>query len=159
MDGIVRRKRAAASIRWASHKGSCLDVGGGEPLNGSAIQIWACDQDHPDMRFLLPEGGRGQVRWAKFPQMCLDVADGADGEGARLQVWTCQDGHPDMEFVLPDGRGEIRWAGSPDGTTEKCLDVRGGHLDLGTHVQLWTCVGNAQANQQFEVTWDDRSAN
>mmetsp|Transcript_92544 Transcript_92544/g.288504 ORF Transcript_92544/g.288504 Transcript_92544/m.288504 type:complete len:266 (-) Transcript_92544:324-1121(-) len=137
---------AARPIRWATHPDLCLEVGGGQPLNGSALQIRGCDGGNADMLFVPPEGGRGHVRWAKFPEMCLDVAAGALEEGTRLQVWRCEAQHANMEFVVPAGQGLIRWLTHPD----RCLGVREGGLIAGTKVQLWRCSELA-SNQQFAV--------
>uniref|UniRef100_A0A7S2P1T3 Ricin B lectin domain-containing protein n=1 Tax=Zooxanthella nutricula TaxID=1333877 RepID=A0A7S2P1T3_9DINO len=149
MDRRLGSVLAAVSIQWARHPELCLDVGGGEPLNGSAVQVWECEDGHPDMQFLLPPGGRGLIRWARFPEMCLDVAGGETGEGARIQIWQCVAGHRDMQFIVPaaGGQGEIRWAVEP----ARCLDVREGVAASGTPVQLWTCMGGGQPNQEFLV--------
>jgi len=139
-----------ASIHWATNPGLCLDVGGGQPQNGSVLQVWECITGHADMQFLLPMGGVGQIRWATFPKMCLDVAQGSSELGTRVQFWECEAGHRNMQFIVPaGGKGKIRWVA--DATL--CLDVQDGGVAMGTHIQLWTCMGEGQANQEFEVAF------
>merc|ERR1711976_440254 len=133
MDEQVVRASAPVSIHWSLHGSKCLDVGGSEPLNGSALQLWDCIPGHADMQFLLPVGGVGQIRWATYPNMCLDVSRGMSDVGTRVQIWECEVGHRDMQFVFPaNGKGEIRWAAD----TTMCLDVRDGKVALGTGIQL-----------------------
>jgi len=149
MDQQVVDAPAPMMIRWATHGGLCLGVGGGQLLNGSALQVWECIPGHGDMQFLAPSGGVGQIRWASHPSMCLDVAQGWSELGTRLQLWECEAGQRDMRFLVPPGgKGKVRWAA--DATM--CLDVRAGKTTLGTQVQLWKCMGEGQANQEFEFS-------
>jgi len=143
----AHQAQAESMIRPVLHDDMCFDVGGGQPLNGSVLQLWTCVEGHPDMMFLLPAGSQGQIRWAAYPHMCLDIDGRIIRNGARVQWWECQVGHRDMQFLLPEsGHGKIRWAANP----EFCLDIVdvSGEVGVGREIQVWACAEGAQ-NQEF----------
>jgi len=146
----AQQSQAASMIQFAPNEDMCFDVGGGQPLNGSALQLWKCHEGHPDMMMLLPAGKQGQVRWAAYPHMCLDIDGRYVQNGTRVQWWQCQVGHRDMQFLLPQrgSHGKIRWAANP----EFCLDadVKGVEVAVGTRMQVWACTDGRQT-QEFIV--------
>ncbi len=140
-------------IRWAVHPNKCLDVSGGNTRNGTQLQTWDCVNDgtHPNMQFILPQGGRGPIRWATHPNKCLDISNGGTHNGNRVQIWDCVNNgtHPNMQFIVPiNGQGPIRWAIHPN----KCLDVSGGRTNNGNAVLTYDCVWNGtHPNMQFQT--------
>jgi len=91
-DGLRFRLPASdfGQVRLAVNSDKCWDVGGGQATNGTAMQLWDCKDDHPDMQFTMPRGSIGPIRWTTAPEMCADVSQGEARVGARLQIWTCQ---------------------------------------------------------------------
>jgi len=91
-DGLRFRLPASdfGQVRLAANPGKCWDVGGGQATNGTALQLWDCRDDHPDMQFTMPAGLAGPIRWTTSPEMCADVSQGQERAGARLQIWTCK---------------------------------------------------------------------
>lgn len=78
-------------IRLAADPTLCLDVPNGHAQNATQLQLWKCEDRHPNMVFTLPtDGGVGSIRWTDHPEFCLDVGEGRQEIGAPLQIWDCQ---------------------------------------------------------------------
>ncbi|MFC8871705.1 PQQ-dependent sugar dehydrogenase [Streptomyces sp. NPDC057148] len=106
--------------------GKCLDVDNAGTADGTAVQLWSCNQSSAQEWTV---GGDGTL---KALGKCLDVSGGGSADGTRVQLWTC------------NGTGAQKWAAQPDGTVRnpqsgKCLDASGGTWNDGTPVHLWTC--------------------
>jgi len=79
-----------------------LEVAGGEPVDGSNLQLGKCSDSDTALaqNLLCPEGGTGQIRWALFPDLCVDVADGSQQNGNNLQFSSCVEGSQNQQFVI-----------------------------------------------------------
>jgi hypothetical protein len=119
-----------------AQSGRCLDVAGGAPANGSAVQIYDCN------------GGAGQ-KWSLTSSgelrtfggtKCLDVFDQKTTAGSTVGVWDCNGG-ANQKWTL-NSTGAV--VGVQSGL---CLDVNGNQTANGTKVQIWTCNGGA--NQRW----------
>jgi len=145
--GVFKDVRSfKAMIRWPAFPDLCVEVGGGEALEGSGIQLWECDPNLKSMSWRLPEPGSvGQIVWDANPDFCMNVQLATSPP--LVQIWECQD-HPNMHFILEEnGNGKIRWA--QDQT--KCLDVSHGTHSLGTKIQLWDCDEKPVYNKIFQT--------
>ncbi|WCN04851.1 PQQ-dependent sugar dehydrogenase [Streptomyces sp. M92] len=106
--------------------GKCLDVDNAGTADGTAVQLWSCNQSSAQEWTVAADGTLRALG------KCLDVSGGASADGTRVQLWTC------------NGTGAQKWAAQPDGTVRnpqsgKCLDASGGTWNDGTPVHLWTC--------------------
>ncbi|MFC7896603.1 PQQ-dependent sugar dehydrogenase [Streptomyces sp. NPDC057381] len=106
--------------------GKCLDVDNAGTTDGTAVQLWSCNQSSAQEWTVAADGTLRALG------KCLDVSGGASADGTRVQLWTC------------NGTGAQKWAAQPDGTVRnpqsgKCLDASGGTWNDGTPVHLWTC--------------------
>jgi len=134
-----------AMLRWPEYPDLCIEVGGGQPLDGSGVQLWKCHPELASMQWQLPAPGiAGHIVWASNPDFCMNVQTSVDPP--ILQIWKCKD-HDNMKFITPEaGNGKFRWAKDPS----KCLDVYNGLHDYGTKIQLWDCEDEPPYNKLFE---------
>jgi len=77
-------------LRLAADPSFCVDVPNGVAEKAHKLQVWKCNENHPNMVFTLPSpGSSGVVRWAAHPDFCLDVDGGRQSDGTRIQLWKC----------------------------------------------------------------------
>jgi len=77
-------------LRLAADPSFCVDVPRGIAKKGHKMQVWKCNENHPNMVFALPSAGSpGPVRWSAHPEFCLDVDAGRQSVGTSIQLWTC----------------------------------------------------------------------
>jgi len=112
----------------------CVDVPGGNPVDGSQLQLWDCNGTDAQ-RWTFP--GDGTIRALG---KCMDVAWGSTANGANIQIATCS-GNPAQQFVL-NGAGDL-----VNPQADKCVDVRDWSTANGAKLQLWDCTGGA--NQKW----------
>ncbi|WP_443079269.1 family 16 glycosylhydrolase [Streptomyces sp. NBC_01498] len=115
--------------------GKCLDVAAASSANGTAVQLYDCNNS------AAQQWSRGPNDSLRVLGKCLDVKDNSTADGAKLQIWDC------------NGGGNQRWAvsGANDVVNiqaNKCMDAGGPGVN-GTLTQLWTCAGTA--NQKWSV--------
>jgi hypothetical protein len=101
--------------------GKCVDVAGGDPANGTAVQLWDCN-------------GTAAQRWTIEGESvgalgkCLDVAAASQADGAKVQIYDC------------NGTGAQKWtargAALVNTGSGKCLDADGARL------RIWACTGD-----------------
>jgi hypothetical protein len=116
--------------------GRCIDVTGGEPDDGTPLQIRDCTGG---ARQLWTFERDGTVR---SMGLCMDAAWGSSGDGTVIQLVRCHGG-PAQHFALY-GDGELVNLGSG-----KCVDVVDMETANGTRLQLWECAGTS--NQRWSA--------
>lgn len=124
----------AASIKSQLSAELCLDVAGGQPVNGAHAQLARCS-DNPAQAW-TQEGAT-----LRALGKCLHVRNGSQTPGATVQLSDCTEQGGNQEWVLRDR--QIQWKG-----TNLCLDVPEGRAADGQPLQVWTC-GAANKNQLF----------
>lgn len=107
----------------------CLDVPGSKTGDGTAIQIWDCNNG-ANQQFTY-RGGTLQVLGK-----CLDVAGGATAAGTKVEIWTCNGGQNQQWRV--NANGTI--TGVQSGL---CLDVISAGTANSTGLQIWNCNGGS----------------
>ena len=122
----------AGPIRGAG--GTCVDVSGANPANGTTVQLWDCN-------------GTAAQRWTvegdtlRALDKCLDVAAASHADGARVQIYDC------------NGTGAQKWTARSGQLVNtgsgKCLEPAGGGAAGGTRLQISTCT--TAAGQRWQL--------
>jgi hypothetical protein len=116
--------------------GKCLDAAGNAWRDGTAAQLYTCNQTAAQAWTASADGTiRGLGR-------CLDVRDADRSNGTRVQLWSC------------NGTSAQQWLARSDGTlinpaSGRCLDVTDADAADGTPLQLWDCHGGV--NQRWQL--------
>ncbi|MFB7775988.1 glycosyl hydrolase [Streptomyces bauhiniae] len=110
--------------------GKCVDVAGGAPANGTAVQLYDCNGGDAQKWTV---GTDGTVRALG---KCLDVTGQGTANGTRLQLWDC------------NGSGAQQWTAESDGHLKnpqsgRYLDAPGGSTANGTRLQIYDRNSNA----------------
>ena len=116
----------------------CVDVAGGNPANGTRVQLWDC-HGGPEVRWRWNGASLVNARTGK----CLDVAGGSTAAGARVQIWDCL-GNGAQQWQLVNGNLQ-------NPASSMCLDADAWGTVNGTPLILWHC-GNGQSNQTWRFT-------
>ncbi|MDG4827895.1 family 16 glycosylhydrolase [Solwaraspora sp. WMMD1047] len=120
--------------RIIGYGNKCIDVPGGDPVDGAHLQLWDCNGTAAQA-WTFP--GDGTVR--AFGK-CMDVAWGSTANGANIQLVGCS-GNPAQQFVLT-AAGDL-----VNPQANKCVDVRDWNTANGAKLHLWECTGGA--NQKW----------
>jgi hypothetical protein len=113
--------------------GKCLDLNGDNTANGTAVQLWDCNNS-------------GAQNWTAFANgtlqdsgKYLDAYANGTGNGTVLEVWDC------------NGGGNQQWepfnGGYANPASGRCIDDPSASTTNGTRLELWDC--NGASNQ----TW------
>lgn len=117
--------------------GKCLDVAGGSPANGTAVQLYDCNGSDAQ-RWTVAGDGSVQALGK-----CLDVTSASTADGAKVQLYDC------------NGTGAQRWSYNAatgdvvNSAAGKSLDVTGNSAVNGARAQIWSCTG--AANQKWAL--------
>jgi chitosanase len=127
---------AAAAGPITGLGGKCVDVAGGNPANGTPVQLWDCNGT-PAQAWTVGNAD-GSVRALG---KCLDVTAASTADGAKVQLYDC------------NGTGAQRWTASNGALVNtgsgKCLDATDWSTANGTRLQIWSCAGTA--NQRWTL--------
>ncbi|SEH00340.1 Beta-glucanase, GH16 family [Nonomuraea solani] len=119
--------------RITGYGGKCVDVAGANTANGTAVQLYDCNDTAAQSWTWNADGS------VRALGKCMDVTDGSTANGAQVQLYDC------------NGTGAQRWTlnGSAivNPQSNKCLDATGVSSANGTRLQIWDCSGGA--NQQW----------
>lgn len=126
-------------MAWPNGDAMCMDVAGGQLVNGATVQIWNCN-------------GLASQQWRfenwmiklKDQEKCLDVPGGNIQAGQRLQIWDCNGMAAQQWGYDTDSRSVYASASESDASL--CLDIEGGSSTPGTSVWIWNC--DHQLSQQ-----------
>ncbi len=119
------------TIEVPGAKGNCLEVQGGGKANGTAVQLYTCNNGAAQQWTL--EGGEGDLHLRNVgSQKCLDVAGNASANGTKIQISDC------YKSKGQSWAGDVR-ASSPlkSVSTGKCLDLSA--FAKSTDARLWDC--------------------
>lgn len=95
------------------HTGKCLDVTGGNDVNGVKLQVWDCDASNANQKFWYTAWGDNQyvlrrprrafgadiersynsLAWTDHGK-CLDLTNGSLDNGNQVQLWDCSGTNP-----------------------------------------------------------------
>jgi lysophospholipase L1-like esterase len=113
--------------------GKCLDVNGGSSTNGTAVQIWGCNNTGAQQWTVNPDGTLRAVG------KCLDATALGTANGTKAEIWDC------------NGGGNQQWqpynGGYRNPASGRCLDDPASSATDGTQLALWDCNGGS--NQQW----------
>jgi hypothetical protein len=114
--------------------GQCLDVRGASTANGTAAQLWGCN-DATAQVWSYDNGA--VVNNGK----CLDAAGGGTANGTLIDLWECNS--TEAQKWLPQADGSLK-----NPKSGRCLDdpALGG---AGTQLVIWDCNGGA--NQKWSL--------
>jgi beta-glucanase (GH16 family) len=114
--------------------GKCIDVPGGNAVDGARLQIWDCNGS-PAQQWTFASDGT-----VRALGKCMDVAAGSTANGAAVQLYGCN-GSPAQRFTL-SAAGDL-----VNPQANKCVDVVNGSSANGAQLQTWACTGGA--NQKW----------
>jgi mannan endo-1,4-beta-mannosidase len=115
--------------------GRCVDVQAANPANGTAVQLYDCDNGGSAQAWTV--GPDGTVRALG---KCLDVMGG----GSQVQIWDCTAGNPNQRWIY-DGATQVL----TNPASGRCLDAVAEGTVNGTRLQVWSC--NGKANQRWAL--------
>lgn len=111
--------------------GKCVDVDNAGTANGTAIQIYDCNNSNAQRWTFAADGS------IRALGKCLDVSGGGTTNGTPVQLWDCN-GSKAQQWIYTSGKDLV----NPQ--ANKCLDISGGGSASGTRLQIWDCVGVVQ---------------
>ncbi|MFC7533233.1 chitosanase [Actinoplanes sp. GCM10030250] len=127
---------AAAAGPITGLGGKCIDVAAAATANGTAIQLYDCNNSAA--QHWTTGNSDGTLRALG---KCLDVAAAATANGTKVQLYDC------------NASGAQKWTASNGALVNagsgKCLDVTDKSTANGTRLQIWTC--SATANQTWTL--------
>ncbi|KAF8531130.1 carbohydrate-binding module family 13 protein [Gautieria morchelliformis] len=158
----------ADSQKWTFDSGSvkvfgskCLDVVGGQNVDGTKLQIWTCSTNQdPNQQFFYT--GNYRLAWSNHGK-CTDLSNGSLNDGNQLQVWTCGGGNPNQVWntgypasALPgtseNGQTGTNACGTSSSQSSSCQTAWINDVD---DFCLWAppSVGPIGATEREEVAW------
>ncbi|WP_333770572.1 ricin-type beta-trefoil lectin domain protein [Streptomyces sp. IBSBF 2435] len=109
--------------------GKCLDDNGSSTANGTAVQLWSCNNSSAQV-WSTPGDGTLRVLGK-----CLDATANGTANGTRTEIWDC------------NGGGNQQWqpynGGYRNPVSGRCLDDPSSSTADGTQLQLWDCNGTS----------------
>ncbi|THA66520.1 hypothetical protein E6P78_16130 [Streptomyces sp. A0958] len=115
--------------------GKCLDVNTGSSANGTAVQIWGCNNGTAQSWTSSSDGTLRALG------KCLDATAGGTANGSKVEIWDCNGGD-NQKWQAYNG-------GYRNPVSGRCLDDPAGSTTDGTQVVLWDC--NGAANQKWSA--------
>jgi Ricin-type beta-trefoil lectin domain/Transglycosylase SLT domain len=112
------------------YAGLCLDVVGGNSADGTAVQIWDCNNTAAQQWTLKPDGT------IRALGKCLDVVGSRTTEGTNVDLWTCNGGGGQQWQPYSGGGGKL-----VNPLSGKCLDPGGAAPTRGQTLHIWWCAG------------------
>ncbi|MEU6972201.1 ricin-type beta-trefoil lectin domain protein [Kitasatospora aureofaciens] len=133
-------------IRFAN--GYCLDVSGGNFVDGATVQLWGCNGTNAQQWLLGPQSpGHFWVQAAESDNghlLCLNNWEGGDVTGNHMRLHPCSKGSGnDQQFNwVYTGNGKQL---QPKVASNNCVDAWGG-LYQGAEARLYRCTDAAGEN-------------
>ncbi|MET9249668.1 RICIN domain-containing protein [Nonomuraea sp. NPDC003709] len=115
--------------------GKCVDVAGAATANGTAVQLYDCNNTAAQSWTWNADGS------VRALGKCMDITDGATANGAKVQLYDCN-GTGAQRWTYDSGTGRI-----VNPQSGRCLDATGASSANGTRLQIWDCAGSA--NQKW----------
>jgi lysophospholipase L1-like esterase len=113
--------------------GKCLDANTGSAADGTAVQIWGCNNTSAQQWTTNSAGSLTVLG------KCLDATALGTANGTKVELWDCNGG---ANQQWQPYRGGYR-----NPVSGRCLDDPAGSTTDGTQLELWDC--NGTANQQW----------
>jgi hypothetical protein len=143
--------------KMSGDTGNCVNVAGGSPDNGAAIQEWDCNGSGAQ-QFVAEAGPSPYYRFKNASSgKCLNIYSGVidaahpvsgNANGAPIQQWTCGTADNNYwELVSYNGGFQFRSKLATADGVRRCLDVTGGDTKIanGTRMELWSCGSSTSA--------------
>ncbi|MFI9844712.1 RICIN domain-containing protein [Nonomuraea sp. NPDC051941] len=111
--------------------GKCVDVAGAATANGTAVQLYDCNNTAAQSWTWNADGS------VRALGKCMDITDGATANGAKVQLYDCN-GTGAQRWTYDSGTGRI-----VNPQSGRCLDATGASSANGTRLQIWDCAGSA----------------
>ena len=131
---LVTTGGGSGTSRIVGFAGKCIDVPGGNGVDGQFLQLWTCNGTAAQAWTFA---GDGTIR---AYGRCMDVAGASRDNGAVIQLANCS-GNPAQQFVL-SAAGDL-----VNPQSNKCVDVKDVNSADGARLQQWDCAGTA--NQKW----------
>ncbi|MFC9330292.1 ricin-type beta-trefoil lectin domain protein [Kitasatospora sp. NPDC057015] len=130
-----RSAQGTGALLSAVNSGKCVDVNANASADGTAVQLWDCNNTTAQSWTRQPDGT------LRANGSCLDVNAAGTTDGTLVQLWTC------------NGGGNQQWT-AVNGTlvnpaSGKCLDDPGYATTNGVRLDLWTCDNGS--NQHWAI--------
>jgi lysophospholipase L1-like esterase len=113
--------------------GKCLDVNSGNSANGTAADIWSCNNSTAQQWSAHSDGTLRALG------KCLDATARGTANGTKIEIWDCNGG-TNQQWQAYNG-------GYRNPASGRCLDDPNSATADGTQLVLWDCNGGA--NQQW----------
>jgi hypothetical protein len=136
-------------IRSRKDKSKCLTVRQGGTDNGANIELWSCNKNDANQRFLIK---KNVIKWDNDKNKCFAVYNGKNSGGkndTEIKTWDCSQTDDNQKFTLLDDN-QIQWNYNKD----RCLNIRGGKTDNNTFIALWNCDGG-NIDNKFDIELND----
>ncbi|KAK7046119.1 hypothetical protein VNI00_007122 [Paramarasmius palmivorus] len=99
----------------AIFENKCLDVTGGDKVDGTKLQIWTCDSVNPNQQWISTTANTFR---SVESNKCIDITDGSTTNGNQLQIWECGNNNSNQRFfgITAEGTAHTVYieAGEPD---------------------------------------------
>ncbi|KAK7046088.1 hypothetical protein VNI00_007083 [Paramarasmius palmivorus] len=122
----------------AIFENKCLDVTGGDKVDGTKLQIWTCDSVNPNQQWISTTANTFR---SVDSNKCIDLTDGSMANGNQLQIWECDDRNSNQRFfgITAEGTAHAVYieAGKPESNVDRPVMVATSNAD-GAPVALAT---------------------
>jgi len=109
--------------------GKCLDVNGGSNVDGTAVQLWDCNNTTAQVWQANSNGTLSALG------KCLDATGLGTADGTKVELWDCNGG-ANQQWQPYNG-------GYLNPVSGRCLDDPSASTADGTQLQLYDCNGTA----------------
>jgi len=109
--------------------GKCLDVNAGSNVNGTAVQLWDCNNTTAQVWQSNSNGTLSALG------KCLDATGLGTADGTKVELWDCNGG-ANQQWQPYNG-------GYLNPVSGRCLDDPSASTTNGTQLQLYDCNGTA----------------
>jgi hypothetical protein len=119
-----------ATMLQSNFSGRCIDIPGGNPVNGARLQMYDCNGTAAQSWTFH---GDGTLR---AMGKCMDPAGGALANGTPIQLTDCNT-NPVQRFTLTSARTLVNVSSG------RCVDIKDWVGTNGAVLHLWDCLGAA----------------
>ena len=110
--------------------GKCLDLTGNNTTNGTAVELWSCNNGANQSWTALSDGT------LQTSGKCLDATGMGTANGTKVEIWNCNGG---TNQVWQPYNGGYR-----NPASGRCLDDPSASTTDGTQLQLLDCNGSSE---------------
>ncbi|EKM79676.1 hypothetical protein AGABI1DRAFT_114159 [Agaricus bisporus var. burnettii JB137-S8] len=133
---VVPRQKVGpvGTLHPISSSEKCIDVRGAAFENGTAVQIFDCN-DSDAQNWMIQRGVAGHIE-VEGTGFCLD-AGSSPANGVGMKIWQCFDNLPAQQWTY-NSENQIKLADK-----DFCLDLTDGNSGNSNQLQIWECsTGN-----------------